>query len=232
MMLELSPVVEGPPLHQATADCRVYERRACDVPTKCQPASLLAMKEAGWSASIRDISQGGVRLQVSRRFEKGTPLAIELPGDHDRDAAVVFVNVVYVKRAEDGAWVLGCRFVCALNEDEMQRLLHFDPAFSHAAAKPPQLVENRTLTNVHFQLTVSPGSQIACVFQSFNAAKCWPLAPGKVLRLNGHSGDQSQWSLKVQLLECKKEADTWHLRAKLVQTPSLTDLLRALGPCR
>jgi hypothetical protein len=232
MLLEISPAIEGPALNQAPADCRVFERKPCEVPTICQPASLLAMKEAGWSATIRDVSQGGVRLQVPRRFEKGTPLAIELPGDRDHDASVVFVNVAHVKRAEDGTWVLGCRFVCELNEDEMQRLLNFDPSLTPAAKEMPQLVENRTLSNVHFQLAVSQGSQISCVFKSFNAAKCWPLAPGKALRLDGHSGNQTQWSLRVQLLECKQEADAWHLRAKLVHAPSLTGLLQALGSCR
>ena len=104
-------------------DCRVYERKACALPTTCQPASVSEMNELRWSASICDISQGGLLVHLPRRFEKGTGLAIELPGDGTRESSVVFVKVVYVKAKEAGVWALGCKFVSELSEDELQRLL-------------------------------------------------------------------------------------------------------------
>jgi hypothetical protein len=103
--------------------CRVYERRACALPTTCQPASVSDANEMRWNATICDISQGGARLLLERRFEKGTGLAVELPGDLERESAIVFVKVVHLKRQEDGAWLLGCKFVSELGEDELQRLL-------------------------------------------------------------------------------------------------------------
>ena len=70
-----------------------------------------------------NLSQGGVRLKLQRRFEKGTPLAIELPGDGVREPSVVFAHVVHVRRGADGFWVLGCKFLSELSEDQLQRLL-------------------------------------------------------------------------------------------------------------
>ncbi len=104
-------------------NCRVHERLGCVLPTTCQPASVSDSDEMRWSATICDISQGGARLRVPRRFEKGTGLGIELPGDFERESAIVFVKVVHLRREDDGAWTLGCKFVSALSEDELQRLL-------------------------------------------------------------------------------------------------------------
>src|SRR5690242_12168671 len=67
---------------QQATDCRVYERRPCHLPTSCQPA---AAQETRWAATIVDLSQGGVRLSLRRRFERGACLAIELPGRDGED---------------------------------------------------------------------------------------------------------------------------------------------------
>ena len=44
-----------------------------------------------------DISVAGVRIVLQRRFEKGSGLAIELPGDGVREPTVVFVKVMHVR---------------------------------------------------------------------------------------------------------------------------------------
>lgn len=102
---------------------RVYLRYDCEIPTTCQPASVQEMKERRWDGAMCDLSKGGVRVRLTRRFEKGTPLALELPGDGTREPSVCFVKVVHVKRDADGAWMLGCEFLSELSDDEMQRLL-------------------------------------------------------------------------------------------------------------
>jgi hypothetical protein len=126
----------------AVAECRVYERKACALPATCQPASVSEMKEMRWPASISDISQGGVLMLLPRRFEKGTALALELPGDAERESSIVFVKVVHLKQ-RDGAWALGCKFVSPLSEDELQRLL---TSSNHvlSSAKEPLLDEEET----------------------------------------------------------------------------------------
>lgn len=120
-----SQIFSGAPASkdQAGVECRVFERRPCVLPTTCQPASVSEMNELRWSASICDISQGGLLVHLSRRFEKGTGLAVELPGTEERESSTVFVKVVHVKANDAGGWALGCRFVSELGEDELQRLL-------------------------------------------------------------------------------------------------------------
>lgn len=119
----MSSLLQSAQQKRAPRDCRVYERQPCDIPARCHPASLLDMKEAGWDGAITDISQGGVRLSLSRRFERGTALALELPGDDAREPTVVFVKVVHIKSGQAGTWLLGCQFISELSSDEIQRLL-------------------------------------------------------------------------------------------------------------
>ena len=116
-------------------DGRVYERKVCGVPTTCQPATAQDGNELRWSATIIDISQGGVRLQLQRRFERGTPLAVELPGDDQHDSSVVFVKVVHIHAQPDGTWALGCKFISDLSEDEVHRLLTAEQYVLHSQRK-------------------------------------------------------------------------------------------------
>src|SRR4051812_47471166 len=99
-------------------ECRVCPRVECELPSSCQPASAVVSKEAQWSATIRNISVGGVSLHLQRRFEPGAGLAIELPGRDGREGYTVLARVVQVRRQPDGAWSLGCQFVSELGEDQ------------------------------------------------------------------------------------------------------------------
>ena len=110
------------PFRDPSIDCRVFERLPCDLPTVCQPASLQEMAEHRWQGVIIDISRGGVRLRLVRRFEKNAALAVEIPGDGVREPYIVFVKVMHVS-SDSGQWVLGCKFISEMNEDEMRRLL-------------------------------------------------------------------------------------------------------------
>jgi hypothetical protein len=121
MSVQLSTANPAP--EDSAQECRVYERQSCEIPTNCQPASVQEMKEIRWDATINDLSKGGLRIKLRRRFEKGTGLAVELPGDSTRSPSVVFVKVVHINRHEDGAWLLGCRFLSELGEDQLQRLV-------------------------------------------------------------------------------------------------------------
>ena len=110
------------PLREASLECRVFERQPCEVPTVCQPASIAEMAEHRWQGVIIDISRGGVRMRLVRRFEKNSALAVEIPGDDVREPYIVFVKVMHVG-SDDGQWVLGCKFLSEMSEDETQRLL-------------------------------------------------------------------------------------------------------------
>ena len=123
MALQESALTLPSPVPPPGVECRLYERNPCAMPTSCQPASVSEMNDLRWSATIVDLSQGGLRLILKRRFEKGTGLAIELPGTETRKPSVVFVRVVHVKNQGNGDWALGCKLISELSEEEMQSLL-------------------------------------------------------------------------------------------------------------
>lgn len=102
--------------------CRVYERHECDLKTSCQPPSFLGGQEPHWSGEVRNISQDGLALVLRRRYEKGTGLAVELPGSDPQRPFTVFVRVIHVLAQPDGSWLLGCAFVSRLSEEEVRDL--------------------------------------------------------------------------------------------------------------
>ena len=63
-------------------DSRGASRHACEVRTTCQPPSAWAKDP--WPAVIRNIGPAGLSLTLGRRFERGSGLAIEIPGEDDR----------------------------------------------------------------------------------------------------------------------------------------------------
>ena len=107
MASALAPPAAKPNAPQSGYHCRVHERQSCELPTSCQPAASFGNPECKWSGVVRDISPGGLQLSLTRRFEPGTGLAVEL-ARHDTDkVSTVFVKVVNVRRQEDGLWALG-----------------------------------------------------------------------------------------------------------------------------
>jgi PilZ domain len=238
MPLQLLPVTESvAPSNRPFTDCRVFERLSCELPTTCQPASALEMKEMRWSAIISDISLGGVRLILSRRFEKNTGLAIELPGTEERDSTVVFVKVVHVRAQGNGTWALGCKFLSELSEDQLQSLLTSANRAS-GAPEPEQSVDNappadlptvHLLSNVRLVIETKPGTVVHCIIKRFNATKCWPLMAGKVLSLSGKTPDKTPWTLRIQIAECSSHETGWNLQGRLVGSVEAAKLLHSLS---
>jgi hypothetical protein len=229
---QLTHVGDLRPLARPVANCRIYERKPCDLPTTCRPASALAMKEMGWTATVVDISLGGLRINLQRRFEKGTGLAIELPADDEQEPTVVFVKVVHLQAIENGAWALGCRFISELGEDELQRLLTsthnvlssskgqlFDEKDSDEVSFgsiPVSQPEIRIITDVHLLVAAQPGSFRECLVKRLNVTKCWPLTAGKILSLRGKSSDHSPWSMRIQVLKCNPQGKGWEIQGRIV----------------
>lgn len=198
-------------------ECRVYERQNCEVPAACRPASALGDPEAKWDAIILDVSQGGARLVLKRRFEPGTGLAIELPG---ADAAyTVLAKVVYVKRQEDGRWSLGCRFISELSDSEQEHLLHWTPPDEG----PPRI------ENVRFRLLLKQAALIDCRVKHFQQMETWPLVPGAIFDLNGKCAKGRKWLLSVRVRECVQVSGGWNLTCELTKKPSAAKLLSVLS---
>jgi PilZ domain len=217
------------PEKQTGKECRVFERQACEVTTACRPAAAFN-KEAAWTATIRDVSAGGVRLVLSRRFEPGTGLAIELPGNDE--TYTVLAQVVNVKAAGDGRWSLGCKFVSELSEHELDRLLRVLPieADDAGAARTGAPHANghaqQTIGNVRLRLWLPGGAVVDCVIRRFKAAEAWPVEPGKVIAIRGGA---EPWTLHVRVHGCSHRQGNWVLECEPANTPSVPQLLQALA---
>ena len=55
---------------------RAWVRYGCELDVACRSKGPL--KDAGWTAKIRNLSRGGLGLVLRHRFQRGTQLVIEL----------------------------------------------------------------------------------------------------------------------------------------------------------
>ncbi|HEX5271162.1 MAG TPA: PilZ domain-containing protein [Gemmataceae bacterium] len=99
------------------------ERRA----TVRYPSSLLgscrtlhARENDLWTARVRDISTVGIGIVLRRRFEPGTVLAVEPLGPHEQTPSCLMVQVVHATAQPGGHWLLGCRFIGEISDDDVQ----------------------------------------------------------------------------------------------------------------
>ncbi len=99
---------------------RVAVRYRSDLDGFCQP--LGGEKEFRWSARVQNISASGISMLISRRFERGTLLSLELEATPDSPSRTLLVRVVRVKPHSKRKWLVACRFVTKLAEDEAKAL--------------------------------------------------------------------------------------------------------------
>jgi hypothetical protein len=223
---------------QQLAECRVYERRACQVPASCQPA---AANEMRWAGVIEDVSQTGVRLRLRRRFEPRTGVAIELPGKDGLDPETVYAKIVHVRNDGDGSYVLGCRLMSALSDEEVQRLLSAsvpdcpgttEPATSlledgAAEALATDMSETTVVASVRLWIGLGEGEMIRCRVKRFHVPGPWPLPAGTALNLRGVARDGSRLEHPFEVVHCSPEGDGWLLQVRATEAPG--DVLEAFG---
>jgi hypothetical protein len=116
----------------ADRDRRVWIRHACDLESSCEP--VLAQDVHQWQATVRDVSQGGIRLEVSRRFERHTVLQIELPLSGEQEPLRVLARVIKITTQSKGMWCLGCVLARPLTADQLQSALNLHDGVGQ---KPP-----------------------------------------------------------------------------------------------
>ena len=91
------------------------------IENSCRP--LGTKKSESWSATVRDLSTGGMGLLVNRRFEPGTVLTVELHESDDTNMRLLLVRVVRVLQQERTSWLLGCEFPSKMTEAELLTLM-------------------------------------------------------------------------------------------------------------
>ena len=100
---------------------REASRFPCSARGNCQPVTAT---EAGncWPVEAVNISVGGIGVLLSRRFEPGTLLALELSRESNES---VYLPLARVCRATPNGphWLLGCVWQGLLGTEDMQSLV-------------------------------------------------------------------------------------------------------------
>src|SRR5207245_1663707 len=82
-------------------------RYACNLETTCQP--IVQAKGHPWPTRVLDLSATGIGISMVRRFEVGVILSIALETPDGSLSRTLYLRVVNVSPAADGAWRMGCK---------------------------------------------------------------------------------------------------------------------------
>jgi hypothetical protein len=123
-MSEVGTRAAGKQAARPPVERRASVRYHCSLDSTCQPVALptAGQREEQWQGKVRNLSVGGICLALSRRFEPGTLLFIDLPVTKDGSTRSLTAVVVHATRV-DGGWIIGCRFATPLTNDELAALL-------------------------------------------------------------------------------------------------------------
>lgn len=88
--------------------------------TACRALQRLPDKK--WSGRVVNLSESGLCLELSRRFEPGAMLTIALEGSQIPRRLLV-ARVVWVKLVGEKSWQLGCQLDKPLSEFELRELI-------------------------------------------------------------------------------------------------------------
>jgi hypothetical protein len=97
-------------------------RKFCNLKGNCRPVGH-DYSSGVWPAQLVDISTNGVGLVLSRRFEPGTPLIVEVHDDAGENLAMLLARVVRVAPGGQGGWHLGCSLIKPLEENYLRSLV-------------------------------------------------------------------------------------------------------------
>jgi hypothetical protein len=198
-------------------ESRAHKRYPCRVHAWCQPASA---NEWRWDATIEDISYGGIRLRLRRRFEPQTGLTIELAGRAGGEPCTIFARVVHVRSVGVGVWVIGCQLLDDLTPEELKRLARLrdsDVPAPPAAAPAP---ERTTVHDLRLWVGTLGGQLVAYRVKRFQVKGAWPLAPGTSIDLRGIVPFASRAACRYQVVQCARQGDGWALQVRPVEEPA------------
>jgi serine/threonine protein kinase len=118
-----SPAVSGETPRAARPvrpERRSSPRVACSVPSDCRPVG--DAPRVRWRAQIQDVSATGIGLLLTRRFEPGTVLVVQLRGVTCEAPRRFVARVVHVCKQPRRRWMAGCRLFAGLTAEEIRDL--------------------------------------------------------------------------------------------------------------
>jgi hypothetical protein len=209
---------------------RVWPRHDCELRGTCTPLAGPHDSGPSWSGKVQDISLGGVGLVLTRRFEAGTVLSLELESRATRTTQRFLVRVVRVLPAPDHQWLLGCMLLSRLSQEKLSALLGGAGPTPEPAAEPEEM-RPAVVEDVIFRAVSRATGLGAFRARRFHPTDGWPLAAGTVLTLalDGTGKDATQLQLRVQ--ECVQRGKGWVVRYELLGTAAPA-VRRLLGEAR
>src|SRR5262249_30338497 len=108
-----------------TASKVVKERRGgirfpVELVADCRAVVAAAGKR--WPAWIIDISKSGLCLHAQRRFEVGSVLEVSFTLQSEGSSINQLARVRWAKATQDRTWLLGCEFVKAIAEEDLNSI--------------------------------------------------------------------------------------------------------------
>lgn len=211
-------------------DCRVTTRRTCNFQTSCEPTSVRGDRDIKWSATINDISVGGIGMILQRRYEPGTGLTIELPDSASDTTYTVLARVVHVKKRRDGRWHLGCNFVSELSEEEVETLIRIAQDRSVPVEEDEEEIEapcaevdkvkakKFVIFGVQLHVTSKDGKEkVERYIRKLLIPPLWPLPAGKVLALPIRRENGPSTRIKARIDACYQANECWHVECTLLE---------------
>jgi hypothetical protein len=83
-------------------------------------STTMGPDKMGWPAQVRDLSLGGIILQVKRSFDSGTLLRVELKSAAEQSTRTLLARVLHLTDYGNGTWLLGCCFAKELTPEELR----------------------------------------------------------------------------------------------------------------
>jgi hypothetical protein len=114
-LLRSSRISTGPAL---AVERRTEKRFPCARKADCQPITQLEVGNL-WPVQLLDVSNTGVCLRLSRRFEPGTLLALGLAPDN----GLALARIRHV-RPRGSYWLLGCTWTTELSNEDLRPLVN------------------------------------------------------------------------------------------------------------
>jgi serine/threonine protein kinase len=106
---------------------RGAERFDCTLATSCRINLSLHPNmtecQTQWEAQVQSLSASGIGLHLSRRFEPGSILTVELTSSAGDVVRIREIRVVRVARMPEGGWFLGGILTEELSKEELRLLL-------------------------------------------------------------------------------------------------------------
>ena len=171
-------------------DRRVWVRYTCDLESTCHENR--GGDEVSWSARVRDISRGGVNLQLNRTFEPGAILSIDLPLGPDETPRTLQVKVVHAQAQGAGRWSLGCAFEKTLGEEDLISIQVKQPATTADEKRAWIRFSCEGERPAHATLLINPNNKIQ--------ARVLNISPGGV-GLATHRHCEPGTPLKIELID-------------------------------